>query len=229
MATTCMKLNMMDLSGDSSSFEQYLESFSANNVGLIKISIAGPEYDAMGGEDEPEHVPEHRIKTIFREISALPNLREIKIDPAYYSEDGFLAPSRVCWLLSSKECKIEKLGIKNLEVDSDSDVEALALALKGCPSIEALCIDQIVIGYRDVKTLLPLMEVIAQQPNLTKLRLLFDAFGDEEETSRYVIESLPVLKRGAHLNDVELTTRNGSRDGNPEISNCSNHDLYADL
>ena len=114
MAATCMKLNMMNLSGDSSLFEQYLESFSTNNKSLTKISIAGPEYDAMGMEyedeyDTPEHVPEHRVKTIFGEISALPALREIVIDPGYYSGDGpsMLDTSRVCWLLSSKKCKVD--------------------------------------------------------------------------------------------------------------------------
>ena len=210
MAATCMKLNMMNLSGDSSSFEQYLESFSANNEGLIKISIAGPEYDAMGIGDEdedndPEHVPEHRVKAIFGEISALPALREIVIDPGYYSgEGGMLDTSRVCWLLSSKKCKVETLRIKDLDVHSDSDVEELALALKGCPSIKALCIEQILVGHRDVKTLLPLMEVIAQLPNLTKLRLVIDAFGKKEASVRYASESLPVLKTGRGLGNVQL-------------------------
>jgi len=209
-----MKLNMMNLSGDSSSFEQYLKSFSTNNESLTKISIAGPEYDAMGcmgGDedeneyDEPERVPEHRVKTIFGEISALPALREIVIDPGYYSgEGGMLDTSRVCWLLSSKKCKVETLRIKDLDVHSDSDVEELALTLKGCPSIKALCIEQILVGYRDVKTLLPLMEVIAQLPNLTKLRLAIDAFGNTEASVRYASESLPVLKTGRGLGNVQL-------------------------
>ena len=233
MAATCMKLNMMDLTGDSSSFEQYLESFSANNKSLIKISIAGPEYDAMGMEyededDEPEHVPEHRVKTIFGEISALPALGEIVIDPGYYSGDGpsMLDTSRVCWLLSSKKCKVETLRIKDLDVHSDSDVEELALALKGCPSIKALCIEQILVGYRDVKTLLPLMEVIAQLPNLTKLRLVIDAFGNTEASVRYASESLPVLKTGRGLDNVqlempmnELSIVNGPE--HPVLSNCN--------
>lgn len=232
-APTRMKLNMMDLTGDSSSFEQYLKSFSTNNKSLIKISIAGPEYDAMcmgeyedeDEDDEPECVPEHRVKTIFGEILALPALREIVIDPGYYSGDGesMLNTSRVCWLLSSKKCKVETLKIRDLEVDSDSDVEELALALKGCPSIKALCIEQILVGYRDVKTLLPLMEVIAQLPNLTKLHLVIDAYGNSEASVRYASESLPVLKTGRGLGNVQLgmPMNELSIPNHPVLSNCN--------
>jgi len=212
---TITTLYIASLGGNAASFEKYYEKFSTNYKDLIKISIADGDH---------HKVPDHRIKAIFREISALPNLREIKIDPAYCSEfDGFISSTFISWLLSSKDCKIEKLGIKNLEVDSDSEVEEMALALKGCPSIKELCIDQIVVGYRNVKTLLPLMEVIAQLPNLVKVRLAFDAFGKKEASVRYASESLPVLKRGAYLEGAEIKTE----PGHPEISNCN--DLCADL
>ena len=63
-------LYIHNLGGDAASFEKYFEKFSTNYKDMIKISIADGEH---------HKVPDHRIKAIFREISALPNLREIRL------------------------------------------------------------------------------------------------------------------------------------------------------
>ena len=112
-----MKFIIQDLLGQSDTeFEQYLENFSTKESWKPenKISICGPEYDAMGyyghdgdedgyNYDEPKSVPEDRLERVFKTIAILPNLREIAIDPGYYCEEGgMLSSSRVCWLLSKE-------------------------------------------------------------------------------------------------------------------------------
>lgn len=204
-----MKFVIQDLLGQSDSeFEQYLEDFvkgwRINDSFFQKINICGPEYDAMGyghdededdyGYAETERVPEDRLERIFKTIAILPSLREIAISPSYYSEnDDALATSRLCWLLS-KDSKVETLGIRGLEVHDQADVEKLALAFSTATSIKSLCIDKMYIGYRDVKTLVPLMEALAQLP-MTKIRLVLDSYGKDEATKRYAQESLAVFKQ----------------------------------
>jgi hypothetical protein len=222
-----MKFVIQDLLGQSDSeFEQYLEDFGKgwriNDSFFQKISICGPEYDAMGyghdededdyGYAETERVPEDRLERIFKTIAILPSLREIAVSPSYYSEnDDALAASRLCWLLS-KDSKVETLGIRGLEVHDQADVEKLALAFSTATSIKSLCIDKMYIGYRDVKTLAPFMEawatfgirdvksvaplmkVLAQLP-MTKIRLVLDSYGNNEALKSYAQESLAVFKK----------------------------------
>ena len=142
-----------------------------------KLYICGPEYEYNYAEvedsfdAEPKRVPEDYVKQMFEAFSDLP-FREVAIDPGYYSENGGdVEPSRISWLLSSKDCKIETLRIGSLEVKTQQGVEQLALAFKGS-SIRALCIDPLYVGYRDVKTIVPLMEALSELPNLAKVRIV---------------------------------------------------------
>ena len=237
-----MKFQMTDII-DQAGFEQRLKAYTDScEIGTSdynsKLYICGPEYDEMGsGYDSddgegPKSVPEDHVKQMFMAFSALPFL-EIAIDPAYYSSnEGSVETSRICWLLSSKECKVETLRISSLEVKTQADVESLAVAFKNCPSIKALCVDQLHVGYRDVKTIVPIMEALAQLPNLTKVRIVIDAFDNVEATKRYANESLPVLKKGPGLGDVDIMSNPrsafsfGYNRYNPELSNCVELNAY---
>ena len=96
---------MMDIHYQSD-LKSCLKRFNDQKNETVKLSIRGPEYDAMGiyencsGFDdytEPESVPEAHIEQAFKAISAMPALREVVIDPCYYSEDECdgLSTSRV--------------------------------------------------------------------------------------------------------------------------------------
>ena len=242
-----MKFRMTEII-DKPGFEQRLKAFKDDtDVGTpspndynSKLYICGPEYeyeydyatgdyaeveDSFDAEPEPEIVPEEYVKQMFEAFSDLP-FREVAIDPGYYSEDGGeVEPSRISWLLSSKDCKIETLRIGSLEVKTQQGVEQLALAFKGCSSLRALCIDQLHVGYRDVKTIVPLMEALSELPNLAKVRIVLDAFDNTEATKRYATESLPVLKKGPCLGDVDIVSTNTGWEhtrNNPELRNCKN-------
>lgn len=234
-----MKFQMTDII-DKHDFEQRLKAFKDDvDVGTpcpndynSKLYICGPEYEydyevEDSFDAEPKSVPEEYVKQMFEAFSDLP-FREVAIDPAYYSEnEGSVEPSRISWLLSSKDCKIETLRIGSLEVKTQQGVEQLALAFKGCSSLRALCIDQLHVGYRDVKTIVPLMEALSELPNLAKVRIVLDAFDNTEATKRYATESLPVLKKGPCLGDVDIVTNTGWEHtrNNPELRNCN--DLHA--
>lgn len=229
---------MHDLLCDEMEYASQLRKFNDPTSNLAKISkiyIRGPEHetndlllndfdDDDSYYEDPECVEDSRVEEIFKAISTLPALREIVIDPNYYSEhkEESLLSSRVCWLLS-KSSKLEALKVQNLEVNTQSEVDKLALAFSTCMSIKTLCIDLLYIGYRDVKTVVPLMQALAQLPNLTQLRLVFDAFCNREATSRYAQESLPILQNASSLQGVTLKPdqrRHGSSLGYKEISNC---------
>eukprot|EP00984_Skeletonema_dohrnii_P013185 scaffold5450_cov103-Skeletonema_dohrnii-CCMP3373.AAC.3 len=192
---------------------------------MRRLCICGPEYDAMGAEggdydiyDETETVPEIHINIFLKHISTLPALREVEFIPDYYSVDGgMLESSRVCWLLS-KDSKIETLTIGDLMVKNQSDVEKLAEAFSVCTSIKALHIQPLIIGYRDVKTVAPLMKALAAMPNLKKLHICFDAFGEKKATQRYLKESAPILQAATNLQGVEVLERSHAQHY-PALSN----------
>jgi len=193
---------------------------------MMNLCICGPEYDAMGAEggdydiyDETETVPEIHINIFLKHISTLPALREVEFIPGYYSEDdGMLESSRVCWLLS-KGSTIETLTIGALMVDNQSDVEKLAEAFSVCTSIKALHIQPLLIGYRDVKTVAPLMKALAAMPNLKKLHICFDAFGEKKATQRYLKESASILQAATNLQGMEVLERSRGYQYYPELSN----------
>lgn len=65
-------------------------------------NTVAPDYDATSidyGDDldaEPETVPEDRAEQISKAISTLPALRDIVIDPDYYSDHENTLPHLVC-------------------------------------------------------------------------------------------------------------------------------------
>ena len=61
----------------------------------------------------------------------------------------------------------------------------LAEAFTNMTSITTLCFDKLLIGYFQVSTLAPLMQALAQLPNLRKLRMAFDALGNDVDSNRH--------------------------------------------
>ena len=51
------------------------------------------------------------------------------------------------------------------------------------------------------------MQALAALPNLRRLQLVIDAFGNEEAAERYAQESLPVLQNSTGLSDIILKPR----------------------
>ena len=85
-----------------------------------KVQLRGPEWD----EHDPDHhdvgrppsSPWENIEKLCRNISLLPSLQEVVIDPSYNSSDSQQLDSNyVVWLLSPRS-KFSTLRIGNLDV-----------------------------------------------------------------------------------------------------------------
>ena len=177
-----------------------------------KIDVCGPQPYATVSKD--------RLENAFKDISALPSLQHLMVDPNYGREvkDQVVLPSYVSSLLSQAD-KLETLSIRDLDIHDDADVHQLALAFSECTSLKSLQINYIDIASRDIESLLPLMRALAEMPNLTRLHLVLNAFGDEEQTVRYAKESLPALQDAPGLSDMDLTQYEEGfyRKGAPEL------------
>ena len=114
--------------------------------------------------------------------------------------------------------------MSDLDVHNQSDVEMLAEVFATVTSIKTLCFDKLLIGYRQVSTLAPLMQALAKLPNLKKRRIAFDAYGNDEDSIRHAQEALPMLMESTSLEHVGLKKpqlgRSGSHSNYPEVGNC---------
>lgn len=112
------------------------------------------------------------VDRAFRDISRMLSLRRLIIYPYHYSEDKHEVVSslEMSWLLSDA-IKLEHLDIRNLSINSQEDVAILSAAFAKCTSLKELEVDQLFIGkdeqsHNDVETLAPLMQTLANLPNL---------------------------------------------------------------
>ena len=71
----------------------------------------------------------------------------------------------------------------------------MALAFSKCVSLESVDIDQLVIGYRDVESLIPIVKALVDLPHKkeTDIDLVLDAFDNVEATAKYGDELLSFL------------------------------------
>ena len=166
--------------------------------------------------------------------SKSPKLRHIWVDVSYYSEDAehTISASQLCDLLSCGE-NIETLVVTlgGIDLNSEQDVENLAQTLSKCKSLRNVAFDELVIGYRDVPSVAPLMEALSKLPLLTNLFLNIDAYGDEEQADRYAKESLPILQEAPRLVDfIEVENQLpawmlSSQQHKRKLSNCNYEDF----
>ena len=141
------------------------------------------------------------VEKVFKAISVAPSLRALWIEPSFDSSESghMISLSRLCWLVSESQ-RLETLVVQNLVVMTQKEVDQLAaLLLTCCKSLKHLAIDQLIIGHKEVKTLLPLAHSIAKL-NLTHLCLVLDAFNQEETTDFHAKEILPVLQTASLRN-----------------------------
>jgi hypothetical protein len=202
-------LKLVDYVGDNESIERDINSVTDEDGYLhegTKLDICGPEYDSHSwgfdeeDEDEDEEqqlarhsVPAEGVERIYRAILTMPHLKQIMIDYSWYTEgEGEIEASHLCWLLSPQS-NYRTLRVLDLSVSNQVDVENLAAAFASCSSIETLCIMPIHIGYLDVQNVAPLMQAISELPNLKRLRLGIEAYGNRQALNRYINQSLPIL------------------------------------
>lgn len=179
------------------------------------------------------------VEKVFRAISGSSNLRGIWVEPNYYSDhcDGMLSTSLLCCLLSNAT-NLQTLAVVTggLGVMNQEEVEQLAAAFEKCTSLQNIAIDQLVVGYENVNSLLPLMTALANLPNIDKLELVIDAFGEAEHAERYAQDALPVLQASPGLSDFDLkrlpykvrriALRFKARLSYRELSNCDYTEFY---
>ena len=211
--------------------------------GITKLELRGPEDDP--DLEGPQSSPDNNIESLFRDIAALPQLREIAIAPSYYSysdDTQQLDVSRAIWLLSP-ESKYTTLRISNLNIMYQADIDNLTEAFATSTSITSLCIETLYIGS-SVTKIIPFMQSIAKMPKLTYLRLVMVAFnvmGWNPEPPgvgiNYAEDSLQALQTSTTLEGLEIVTGDEvlgpvmgqyfSRNNLREVSNCRS--LNADL
>ena len=136
-----------------------------------------------------------RLEKGFQEVSKLPYLKEMIIDASYYTDDvgdRMMLVSDVCLLLSDAT-KLEKLKIGPLYLKTQKEVDELALPFSKCVSLESVEIDQLVIGYRDVESLIPIVKALVDLPHKKEMDLALDAFDNVEATAKYGDELLSFL------------------------------------
>lgn len=135
-----------------------------------------------------------RLEKGFQEVSKLPYLKEMIIDASYYTDGGnrMMLVSDVC-LLISDATKLEKLKIGPIYLKTQKEVDELALAFSKCVLLKSVEIDQLVIGYRDVESLIPIVKVLVDLPHKKEMDLALDAFDNVEATAKYGEDMLSFL------------------------------------
>ena len=159
-----------------------------------------------------------RLEKGFQEVSKLPYLKEMIIDASYYTDDDgdrMMLVSDVCLLLSDAT-KLEKLKIGPLYLKTQTQVDELAVAFSTCVSLESVEIDQLVIGYRDVKSLIPIVKALVDLPHKkeTDIDLVLDAFDNVEATAKYGDDMLSFLNNHVPT-QLFVLVRNSDLNGAP--------------
>ena len=143
-------------------------------------------------EENATFAPPANIERVFKAIAQLPSLRELSIKYGYYCDiDEPVCVDRVGWLVAGA-ANLDALRIDSVDLHSQENVVALAEILSKCATLKRLHME-IVVGYRDVTSVAPLMESLSGLTNLTELRLKIDAYGDFVETNRFADEAAPIL------------------------------------
>ena len=147
------------------------------------------------------------VDRAFRDISRMQSLRRLIIYPYHYSESHEVVSSlHMSWLLSDAD-KLEHLDIRNLSINSQMDVAILSAAFAKCISLKEIEIDQLFIGkdeksHNDVETLAPLMQTLANLPNLNMIHL--EPWGTGGNMTKHTQESFRILKSALGLSDIVL-------------------------
>ena len=151
------------------------------------------------------------IERVFKAIANLPSLRELRIQYGYYGSDLFEEPvsvERVGWLVAGA-ANLEVLRIDSVDLHVQEHVVALAEILSKSVSLKRLEME-IVVGYRDVTSVAPLMQSLSGLPHLTELLLKIDAFDNFTETFWYADEAAPILAACVGAKGVVEKTRDPS-------------------
>ena len=163
-----------------------------------------------------------RLEKAFRDISGMPHLRHLKVDPHDDPDTEFTSPLHMSWLLSESD-KLESLSISNLDVHNQEHVDMLALAFSKCTSLKQLEIAQLLIGYRDVTTIVPFVEALAKLP-LERVHLELDAFGAGELAELHAQESLTLLQKVPGLSKMIMHKHPAPHYGNQNYRILTNRD-----
>ena len=123
--------------------------------------------------------------------------------------------SDVC-LLISDATKLEKLKIGPIYLKTQKEVDELALAFSKCVLLKSVEIDQLVIGYRDVESLIPIVKALVDLPHKkeTDIDLVLDAFDNVEATAKYGDDMLSFLNNHVPT-QLFVLVRNSDLNGAP--------------
>ena len=178
-----------------------------------KIRVVGKHHS------KSKNLPEGGVQKAFEEISALPHLQHLNVEPnAKATSKGgatqhTVSANSVSWLLS-KARKVETLELKDLQINDQDDVIALAKAIVNCEKLSDFGIEGMFIaGGKDaIKSLDPLFKAITKLDNMKSIHIELKSSPsvDEKHVDELTRSALGVLTGTKGLGEVKLRKKGGT-------------------